>query len=83
MNTTTSAADESKNKGLLFFLWFKIIMTLLVWSTPLLLPDPLLNLITRLLFGVDFEPKIFFHLLFFVEWLLSLFLNVQLLYQYQ
>lgn len=63
MNTTTSTTDESKNKGLLFFLWFKIIMTLLVWSTPLLLPDPLLNLITRLLFGVDFEPKIFFHLL--------------------
>lgn len=62
MNTNISASHEN-NKGLLFFLWFKIIMTLLVWSTPLLLPDPLLNQMTRLIFGVDFEPKIFFHIL--------------------
>lgn len=63
MNTNISASNDNQNKGLLFFLWFKIIMTLLVWSTPLLLPDPFFNQMTRLLFGVDFEPKIFFHIL--------------------
>ncbi len=63
MNTNISASNENQNKGLLFFLWFKIIMTLLVWSTPLLLPDPFLNQMTRLFFGFDFEPKIFSHIL--------------------
>lgn len=62
MNTNTVRL-ENNNQGLLFFLWFKIILTLLVWSTPLLLPDPLLNQLSRLLFGIEFEPKIFFHLL--------------------
>ena len=63
MNTNISASNENKNKSLLFFLWFKIIMTLLVWSTPLLLPDPFFDQMTRLIFGMDFEPKIFFHIL--------------------
>lgn len=64
MNTNASVNNNENKKGMLFFFWFKIIMTLLVWATPLLLPDPLLNQMTRLIFGIEsFEPKIFFHLL--------------------
>ena len=64
MNANQPEADGTPDKSLLFFLRLKILITIIFWAIPLLLPDPLLDwLIINILGVAPFEPKVFIHLL--------------------
>jgi hypothetical protein len=64
MNANQPEAAGTPDQGLLFFLRLKILITIIFWATPLLLPDPLLDWLTVNILGVaPFEPKVFIHLL--------------------
>ena len=64
MNTDTPVAVCTQDKGLLFFLHLRILITIIFWATPLLLLAPLLDWIAVNILGfAPFEPKGFIHLL--------------------